>query len=381
MLKNRENYTLFKLTSGFSGQPVRILVMYVLKKIALGILSPIFIFLLFATAFDVGFVRTATHPATVKKLVAESGVYDSLVPNILQQTKTIETPLGNFSTTDPAVQKAAARAVTPQYVKQNAEAAIDNIYQWLDGKADQPTFKFDLAGPKTSFANSVAGTVQQRLAGLPTCTNSQSAQILLNGQFDVNDISCLPRGVSTQTAADQVKSGLSGSDFLDKVTLNANQIGNRTNACQSLSPDCGVHNFFTDHQNLPKQYQRAKKTPLILSILTILTAAGIVFLSSSWQKGLRHIGINLAVIGVIMLIFSYALNRAVSTKIVPKIKLDNAVLQQDIRSLATDVSQQIDKNYWFFGALYTVLGAGGIILSRRGVPGTGRDKTATEQTS
>jgi hypothetical protein len=61
-----------------------------------------------------------------------------------------------------------------------------------------------------------------------------------------------------------------------------------------------------------------------------------------------------------MLIFSWGLNRAVSTKVVPKITLDNAVLQQDIRNLVTDIAQQIDKNYWFFGGLYTVLGAGGI---------------------
>jgi hypothetical protein len=69
-----------------------------------------------------------------------------------------------------------------------------------------------------------------------------------------------------------------------------------------------------------------------------------------------------------MMIFSYGLNRAVSTKVVPKIKVDNAVLQQDVRKLVSDLSQQIDKNYWFFGGFYTVLGAGGITaaeISRR----------------
>ena len=324
------------------------------KKLALGILSPLFIFLLFATAFDIGFVRTATHPDTVKKLIAESGVYDSLVPNILQQTKIIETPLGNFSTADPAVQKATGQAITPQYVKQNAEAAIDNIYQWLDGSVAQPSFKFDLAGPKTSFANSVAASVQQRLAGLPACTSPQSAQILQGGQLDVNNISCLPRGVSAQTAAGQVKSSLSDSDFLDKVDLSASSIKGSND--QPVFGQPGV-------KDVPKQYQLAKKTPLILSLLTILSGAGIVFLSSTWQKGLRHIGINLVIIGVIMLIFSYALNRAVSTKIVPKIKIDNAILQQDVRSLVTDLGQQIDKNYWFFGGLYAVAGAGSITVA------------------
>lgn len=337
--------------------------MNIAKKLALGILSPLFVFLLLATAFDIGFVRTATQPGTVKKLISESGLYDTLVPNILQQTKNIETPIGNFSTTDPAIQKAATQAVSPQYIQQNAESAIDNVYQWLDGKVEQPTFKFDLSGPKNNFSQSVAAAAQQRLSGLPACSNAQSLQILESGQLDVNTISCLPRGVSAETAAATVKASLANSGFLDKVDLSASSIKDSNN--QPVFEQTKI-------KNIPKQYQRAKKIPPVLSILTILTGVGIVFLSSSWQKGLRHVGINLVVIGVVMLLFSWALNRTVSTKIVPKIKVDNAVFQTDIRKLATDLSQQIDKNYWFFGGLYTVVGAGSItaaeVFRRRALP-------------
>src|SRR5665213_3776080 len=107
--------------------------MDILKKLALGVLSPLFIVLLFATAFDIGFVRTATHPVTVKKLVAESGIYDSVVPSVLQQTKSIQTDVGTISASDPAIQKAANAAISPQFVKQNTETAIDSVYKWLDG--------------------------------------------------------------------------------------------------------------------------------------------------------------------------------------------------------------------------------------------------------
>jgi hypothetical protein len=75
---------------------------------------------------------------------------------------------------------------------------------------------------------------------------------------------------------------------------------------------------------------------------------------------LRHIGINLLIIGLVMMLFAWALNRTVGNNITPKIKIDNAVLQQDIRSLVTDVSQQVDKNYWYFSGLYTALGLAAI---------------------
>jgi len=153
-------------------------------------------------------------------------------------------------------------------------------------------------------------------------------------------------------AAAQVKDSLlSGQGFLDNATITAANIKNG-GSNQSV---------FTDQlKSAPKQYQRAKKTPAILIILTILSGVGIVFLSKTWQKGLRHVGINLVVIGLIMLVFSWALNRTVSTKITPKIKVDNVILQQDVRNLMTDLAQQIDKSYWGFGVIYTLLGTAAI---------------------
>jgi hypothetical protein len=345
--------------------------MDILKKIGLGILSPLFIILLFATAFDIGFVRTATHPGTVKKLVAESGIYDSVIPNVLQQTKSIQTSVGTISASDPAIQSAANSAISPQFVKQNTETAIDSVYKWLDGSIAQPDFKIDLSSAKANFADSVASGVQQRLGSLPACTTAQSVALTAGGQFDAINAPCLPRGVTPESAAAQVKDSIVGSkDFLDQTNLSAANIKNE-GSNQSV--------FNDQLKQAPKQYQKAKKTPLILSILTILTGAGIVFLSSTWRKGLRHIGINLVVIGVLMLIFSWGLNRAVSTKVVPKIKVDNVVLQQDIRNLATDITQQIDKNYWFFGGLYTVLGAGVIAAVELHRRKSSQPTTATEE--
>jgi len=336
--------------------------MNVLRKLALGILSPLFIFLLFATAFDIGFVQTATHPATVKKLVAESGVYDSIVPNLLQQTKNIQTSVGTLSTSDPRVQKAANSLASPKDVQQQTEAAIDSIYQWLDGGTAQPNFKIGLAD-SSSFANSVASAVGQQVSTLPTCSTAQSLAITQGGQFDALNATCLPRGVTVQSVTDQVKSSIAGQpDLLNNVSVSSADVKSSGDS-QSV--------FTGKLKTAPKQYQRAKKTPLILSILTILTGIGIVFLSKTWQTGLRHIGINLVVVGLIMLAFSWAFNRTVSTKVVPKIELDNVVLQQDIRNLVTDISQQIDKNYWFFGVLYSVIGAGAAttaeIFRRRGL--------------
>ena len=326
--------------------------MPILKKILLGILSPLFIILLFATAFDVGFTHTATNPATVKRLISDSGIYHSVVPAVLQQTKSISTAYGAVLATDPSIQSAANSALPPLFIQQNTEMVIDNTYDWLNGKIAEPDFKIDLSGSKTLFANKIADTVQGRLSSLPACSRSQSLATAQSGQIDAFNITCLPIGVSPVTVAEQVRASLAGQqDFLSNTTVTAADIKNN-GSNQSI--------FTNQLKNAPVQYQRAKKTPALLILLTILAGAGIVFLSRTWQTGLRHIGINLVIVGVLMLVFSWALNRIVSTKVVPKIKVNNLVLQQDIHNLATDLVQQIDKNYWYFGSIYSVLGAGAI---------------------
>lgn len=343
--------------------------MLIAKRIALAIISPLFVVLLFATAFDIGFVRTATHPPTVKKLIADSGIYNSAVTNVLNQTKTIPTIFGSIPTSDPAVQQAAHVALPPQFIQQNTELAIDEIYEWLGGQSSQPNFNIDLSGAKTLFANNIADTVQKRLNGLPKCTTAQSLAIVRQGSFDAYSATCLPRGISPAAVGQGLQAAIiANQDFLKNISLNS----------ASIKDSNGQPIFTTKLAGAPKQYQRAKKSPWILSILTILAGAGVILLSRTRLAGLRHVGVVLLLAGLLMMLFSWGLNRTVSTKIAPKIKVDNAIFQQDVRSLVTDITQQIDSNYWFFGGLYAGLGVatlgGWIYLDRRipAVPAKGQ---------
>jgi hypothetical protein len=331
---------------------VTIGLMPIAKRIGLSILSPLFVLLLFATAFDIGFVQTATHPATVKRLVAESGIYNSVVSNALAQTKSISTSYGSIPTSDPAIQSAARVSLSPRYIQQSTEAAIDDIYDWLNGQTAQPNFNIDLSGAKILFANNIADSTQKRLSALPACTTAQSLAFAQSGSFDAYSAACLPKGVSPAAIAEQVKTGIvNQQDFLATTDLTAANV---------KTGGSGQSVFSGQLAGAPKQYQRAKKTPAILIILTVLIGVGVVFLSRTWPIGLRHAGISLLIVGLIMLVFSWGLNRAMSTKVIPKIKVDNAIFQQDIRTLVTDITQQVDKNYWLFGGLYAGLGLVGI---------------------
>lgn len=320
------------------------------RKSVLVLTTALFIALLFATALDMGVIRVISQPSNIKQILADSGAYNSAVNSVLAQSGKISTSDGSVSLTDPTIRAAANSTFTPQFVRSNTETVIDSIYAWLNGKTTSPNFNIDLSGGKSQFASAAAQAVQTRVAGLPVCTPANELS-----SFDALSSSCLPRGVTPSAVADEVQADIvSGTGFLDQPVINANSLKS-TRSNQSV--------FADQLKSAPQQYQRVKKTPVIFAILTLLAAAAIIFLSSSRRKGLRRVGIVLLIVGLLMLVFAWGLNECVA-KVTPKIKVDNSVVQTDLRNLITDISQKIDQNYWIFGAVYTLLGVLAIAAER-----------------
>jgi hypothetical protein len=318
------------------------------RKFFLSILGVILPLLLFATAFDFGVLRVAGSPTPVKKILSDSGIYNSVVSSALDQAQKSTDTGGEVSLTDPAIKKAAGDAFNPQVVQGSTEKVIDGLYDWLDGKTTTPDFNVDLTSVKTSFAEKVGQAAADRATTLPVCTAPPAST-------DPLSATCRPPTLTPAQIGTQAKNDvLSSQGFLEHPNITADSV---------KKSDSGQSVFDTNLKQAPKQYQRIKKTPIILSILTILTIVAIIFISSSRRKGLRRVGIILAVVGALMLFFAFSLNRVAVHNVIPKINLDNKVLQTNVRILATEVAQSIDQNYWIFGGVYFALGALAILVT------------------
>jgi hypothetical protein len=335
--------------------------MHFVRKFLLVLITPVFLVLLYATAIDVGFVRIGTHPATVKHILADSGVYQKIVPGLLNQAKQISGGGADVNLSNPLIKSAAQATFTPQFVQKNTETVLDGTYDWLDGKTPVPDFQIDLTGAKTTFANNVSQLAQQRLAGLPVCTIAQAQALSEN--FDALSTTCLPQGVTAASAASTLQSSiLGGKGFLDNPVITADSI-------KSGKDNKPI--FSGKLKSAPTQYQRAKKTPFVLGALVVLVGLAVIFLGASRAAGLRHVGTSLIIVGVFLLVFAWGINRLVSGTVAPRFKVNNVVLQNSVRTLMVDVEQAIDKSYWWFGGGYLVLGAaaiGGSIYLKRGGP-------------
>ena len=325
----------------------------------LGALLPFF---LFALAIDTGIIRTAGSSGNIKKILADSDIYSSIISSTLDQAKTSGGEGEGISLTDPNIKAVAEKTFTPQFLQENTEKVLDSVFLWLDGKTTIPDFKLDLSGLKDTFANETAKAAEARAVTLPVCPTGLSGSA---DSYEPFSASCLPRGMTPASVAAQIQNSLSkGEGFLEDPIITADTI--------KLSGS-GQSVFADQLKGIPNYYQQVKKTPIYLAVLSLLIALAIVFLSTSRTRGLHRVGITLTTVGILLLIFAYALDWGINKKLLPQMNLENKVLQEKLKTLASDITANVDKTYYTFGGIYTGLGVLAIglplfIHKRRGGP-------------
>src|SRR4051812_48563018 len=122
--------------------------MNIIRKLLVASLVTLFSLFLFSAALSGGVNRTVGTSGKVKHILAESGIYDTVLPSVLDQTKQIDTSAGEISLENPQIKAAAQSAFTPQFIQTSTESVIDSVFDWLNGKTATPQFKIDLSGPK-----------------------------------------------------------------------------------------------------------------------------------------------------------------------------------------------------------------------------------------
>src|SRR5436189_6311220 len=186
------------------------------RKIGLAMAGTALVFFLFATAIDIGVVRTFGSPEPTKRVLKDSGIYNSIVSSSRDQAKEIsgsssEIPLGN-----QAVQDAAISIFDAQFLQTTSNNVIDSVYRWLDGRTPVHDFKSDLTAKKAEFADKVAAAAKDRAATLPRCPTAAT------GNIDAFNAACLPPGVTPEQVAATVHNDImTGTGFLENPVLTA----------------------------------------------------------------------------------------------------------------------------------------------------------------
>lgn len=321
--------------------------MNILRKAVVFFLTSLFSFLLLGLAFDVGIVRIVTNPTSVKKILADSKIYDSAISTTFDQAKKTDSGLNNGITlTDPAIKAAAEKNFTPAFLQSSTESVIDGIYGWLDGSTSIPKFRIDLTNIKASFAADAGLAAQQRVSNLPACPSALSASNL-----DAFSATCLPSGLNPATVASQTQAELnSATGFLPEPIITADSV-------KSANSDQNI--FSSDLKDVPRVYQQVNKMLFVQGLLCLLFAIGIIFLSNTRRKGFRRVGFALISSGIFIVLLGWILNYAVTHA---NFGMNN-VLDTQVQKVAIAIIQNLKTTCFIIGEGYFVIGIAAVVGS------------------
>ncbi|HLG90789.1 MAG TPA: hypothetical protein VI336_01340 [Candidatus Saccharimonadales bacterium] len=316
--------------------------MHYARKVFLVIAAGAAAFFLFMMALDTSIVRVIGSPEPIKKILADSGIYESAISSTLEQIGQEGSGNGEVAFGSQIVVSAADATLSGQYLKATVDGVLDSIYRWLDGSTQVPDFRIDLSAKKEEFAKKVAAGVEKHVAGLPACKTAAS------NEFDAFSAKCRPAGLSASSAAGEARREiLRSEEFLKDTVITADDF----KAAGSNEP------FFTGQlKDIPAAYQSLKASPLALGVAGFLALTAVFFLSSSRLVGLRNVGFILIGAGIFFLLLGSAVNALVDNKILPQISLENAVFEQDLRQLVGSLSSRVSNTLSAFGGGYSILG-------------------------
>ena len=321
-----------------------------------------YVWLLFFAAGAMELRLTFASPTTLKTWLADSGVYSGVVDEVsklatIQQAQ--ENSLVQITPTD--ISEVAKDTFPPDSLKNDAEGVIDGFYGWFKGNTAGPEFTVDFTSRQAQFAKEMTDKLEAKINALPECTTSGRFSVQA---FDPFKADCRPKGVDLTAELTQFENDLSTSkNLLPKTSFTGNDIKIKNSAGQEE----GIASAFSW---APKAYKGLLYGPILLIILTVLTALSLIFLSTDRRKGLRRFAGGLMFAGVVMVASGFLLRPAF-----------NKLNSLSSRSLGTQAGftehiinplfEQMNKSYSrysiMFGTIYIIpslLTYGALLLTR-----------------
>jgi hypothetical protein len=337
------------------------------KKFLVFLAAASLTFLLFATAFTTTMMLTFT-PAHIKGWLRGSNVYNTIVDDILNQSKdTLAQNTGGDQnvTAQPAIQEAVKKAFSPEFLQNTTEGIIDGVTPWLEGKTAQPTFSIDVGTAKTAFAQNIASYARSRYASLPVCAKGQ-----VPDTSDILAVSCQVPGVSIEPELQKAVTNIAGSkDFLPDQTLSASNL--TTGSGTDKKP------LFEKLKQVPKVYRWSHIAPYVLGVLALLAMAIVIFLSAARRRGVRRVLVSLvwagAVLCGVLWLVSFGSQKAQVQ--IAKSATKNQGLSNTAITLLKEIQHSLGGTVLAFATVYLAVAAGlllYLIITRDKAHGTGK---------
>ncbi len=333
--------------------------MQFVKRFSRGFLATVFNLCLIGLVVLGPIVMVFGTSQQIEESLSDSGIYDNAVKAVVENAAKDSAGQPDSPFNQPAVQEAAQKALSPDFLQNTSEGILDGLYGWLQKKTPEPQFNIDVAAAKQQFVAAVSDYAVARASQLPACTPAQAKQ--LGGDVDPLTAQCLPAGYDVQSLPARIAAELEKQQGQEGNLLQQTAITPET-LPKDEEGKTPVQNFTEDAKNVPEIYGWLTKGPWLLGIFALLAGGLVVFLSDDKRRALRGLGITLLVVGALTLIgiaiSGYAFGKLEQSDVLANV---DANLKEPVTNLVKSLRNAFNQRLMVFGLVYIVLGGGTLI--------------------
>lgn len=289
-------------------------------------------------------------PNNIDTALKEGGAYENFVPLALEEaTKKTTEDNAKELLADEEIRNVVSSSIQPEDVQSAGKSVITGLYDWLEGKTEQPEFTIDLTAAANRASENLGAYAQKRATSLPPCTVEQMRTI--NFQEDLLSIPCLPFGVTPAQV---------GQQFTEQAKQDVELLKNPIISSENLREQGNTTEL--SNSNLPETYQALHSSKwLVLGLAAILLGL-LVFARRDRWAGVRVVGILLLVCAALLVLtlVLFSLGKA-------QVPAENKIAEVITSTVINVVGQLFDVTRWF-AVGYAILGTAALLAVRKFAP-------------
>lgn len=252
-----------------------------------------------------GWILTAALHQTIGKadqtiaLVHKSGLYQAIIPSQIKQVQQDNPSLAGLPLDNPQVQKAIENSMDTKKIRQEGDMAIGDLYRWLEGKSNRPSFSINAMPDRQTLATELGDVAYQHAATLSTCHSI--ADVPTDIATNPLAAKCLPPGVDAEAVRQLVIGEVSTNQALASTdgTISADDI--------KFSNGKPVLDTFS---SAPTWYKPALLLPTIFAVAAAVFMILLLIILRPF-RGIKSVGKHLFVVGITLAICSLVIAWAI----------------------------------------------------------------------
>ena len=273
----------------------------------------------------------------------DSGAYDKITPALIDtiETSAAEERAGQVSGIDIEKLTAVSSEVYDgQFMRGQAEGAINGLFDWLDGVTAEPEFTLSLQSRSDEFRQALGQVLKDEINQLPTCSQEEALQA-----FEAGRATCRPEGINidgeVNRAIERVGISDNSEDSLLEDELTADDI---------FSGPIEIN-----QQSVKDGYQGAATARIALPFIIMLISLTVFLTAKTHRRGTQLISSAFLSVGITTILggVAFSLSRLLQDSVRDG---DNQQIFEDVLLPITEqITETVARLSYIYGGIIVVI--------------------------